>query len=105
MRLPRKKTKNPENPNHAAAQVCAHDWAATRGGLVPRLLGPGVARGAATVASVRRLRNMVHGVVALKQLRRRARAHDSPMHPFTCWLCWPSMSEHACTVSVGGGHF
>ena len=37
---------------------------------MPRLLGAGVARGAATVASVRRLRNMVHGVVALKQLRR-----------------------------------
>ena len=51
-------------------QVCQHDWVASRGGLVPRLLDPGVARGAANVASVRRLRNMVHGFVALKQLRR-----------------------------------
>ncbi len=50
-------------------QVLAHSWVTTRGGLVPKLLNPNVARGAANVASVRRLRNLVHGAIALKSLR------------------------------------
>ncbi|CAL5227092.1 g9998 [Coccomyxa viridis] len=52
-----------------AKQVLAHSWVTTRGGLVPKLLNPNVARGAANVASVRRLRNLVHGAIALKSLR------------------------------------
>jgi len=52
----------------ARAQILAHEWVATRGGVVPRLLQPTVVRGAANVASVRRLRNLVHGVVALKRV-------------------------------------
>ena len=52
----------------AGAQVLAHEWVATRGGVVPRLLQPTVVRGAANVASVRRLRNLVHGVVALNRV-------------------------------------
>ena len=36
--------------------------------MVPRLLQPTVVRGAANVASVRRLRNLVHGVVALNRV-------------------------------------
>ncbi|KAK9831839.1 hypothetical protein WJX81_000472 [Elliptochloris bilobata] len=51
-----------------AKQVLAHEWVATRGGVVPRLLQPTVVRGAANVASVRRLRNLVHGVVALNRV-------------------------------------
>lgn len=51
------------------AQVVNHTWVITRGGLVPRLLNPNVTRGAANVASVRRLRNLVHGAIALKSLR------------------------------------
>ncbi len=50
-------------------QVINHSWVVTRGGLVPKLLNPNVARGAANVASVRRLRNLVHGAIALKSLR------------------------------------
>ena len=52
----------------AGEQVLAHQWVATRGGVVPRLLQPTVVRGAANVASVRRLRNLVHGVVALNRV-------------------------------------
>ena len=48
--------------------MLAHEWVATRGGVVPRLLQPTVVRGAANVASVRRLRNLVHGVVALNRV-------------------------------------
>ena len=50
-------------------QVLASSWATTRGGLVPKMLNPNVTRGAANVASVRRLRNLVHGAIALKSLR------------------------------------
>ena len=50
-------------------QVLASSWVTTRGGLVPKMLNPNVARGAANVASVRRLRNLVHGAIALKSLR------------------------------------
>lgn len=52
-----------------AVQVVNHSWVVTRGGLVPKLLNPNVTRGAANVASVRRLRNLVHGVTALNSLR------------------------------------
>ena len=52
-----------------SVQVLASSWVSTRGGLVPKLLNPNVARGAANVASVRRLRNLVHGAIALKSLR------------------------------------
>lgn len=38
----------------------------TKGGKMPRPLNPDVARGAANVAAARRLRNMVHGAVALE---------------------------------------
>ena len=80
------------------AQVCQHEWVASRGGLVPRLLDPGVARGAANVASVRRLRNMVHGVTALKQLRRWAAENPDTIrcqHPSApCWL-------HAQCLTIG----
>lgn len=50
------------------AQVCQAEWVVTRGGLVPRLLHPDVVRGAANVASLRRLRYLVHGAMALRRL-------------------------------------
>ncbi|KAK9824560.1 hypothetical protein WJX72_011313 [[Myrmecia] bisecta] len=53
-----------------AKQVLAHEWVVTKGGVEPRPLDANVARGAANVASVRRLRNMVHGVVALQRIER-----------------------------------
>ena len=40
-------------------QALAHPWVESRGGAVPRPLGPAVSRGAANVAALRRLRNMV----------------------------------------------
>ncbi len=48
------------------AQVCQAEWVVTRGGLVPKLLHPDVVRGAANVASLRRLRYLVHGTTALR---------------------------------------
>jgi hypothetical protein len=53
----------------ACPQVCQQEWVVTRGGLVPKLLHPNVARGAANVASVRRLRNLVHGAMALRRIQ------------------------------------
>lgn len=50
-------------------QVLNHVWVVTRGGIIPKMLNPTVTRGAANVASVRRLRNLVHGAIALKSLR------------------------------------
>lgn len=47
-------------------QALQTDWIVTRGGKMPRPLDPNVARGAANVAAARRLRNMVHGAVALE---------------------------------------
>lgn len=47
-------------------QVCQAEWVVTRGGLVPKLLHPDVVRGAANVASLRRLRYLVHGAIALR---------------------------------------
>ncbi len=47
-------------------QVCQAEWVVTRGGLVPKLLHPDVVRGAANVASLRRLRHLVHGAIALR---------------------------------------
>ena len=46
-------------------QALQTDWIVTIGGKTPRPLNPDVARGAANVAAARRLRNMVHGTVAL----------------------------------------
>lgn len=46
-------------------QALQTDWIATIGGKTLRPLNPDVARGAANVAAARRLRNMVHGAVAL----------------------------------------
>lgn len=46
-------------------QALQTDWIVTKGGKMPRLLNPDVARGAANVAAARRLRNMVHGAVAM----------------------------------------
>ncbi|KAL0031709.1 hypothetical protein WJX79_002351 [Trebouxia sp. C0005] len=55
------------NPNKrlTAQQALQTDWIATIGGKTLRPLNPDVARGAANVAAARRLRNMVHGAVAL----------------------------------------
>ena len=50
----------------AALQALKIDWIVTKGGKDPRPLNPDVARGAANVAAARRLRNMVHGAVALE---------------------------------------
>ena len=49
----------------SALQALQTDWIVTKGGKVPRPLNPDVARGAANVAAARRLRNMVHGAVAI----------------------------------------
>ena len=46
-------------------QALQTNWIVTKGGKMPRLLNPDVARGAANVAAARRLRNMVHGTVAM----------------------------------------
>lgn len=46
-------------------QALQQEWVVTRGGEIPRPLAPDVPRGAANVAAARRLRNMVHGTVAL----------------------------------------
>lgn len=43
-------------------------WVATKGGKEPRPLNPDVVVGAANVGSVRRLRNMVHGAVAMQRV-------------------------------------
>lgn len=51
-----------------AEQVMKHEWVATRGGAVRRPLGTEVVRGAANVASIRRLRNLAHGVIAFNRL-------------------------------------
>lgn len=50
-----------------AAQVLKHDWVASCGGRVLRMLGADVALGAATVAEMRRLRFLCNGVVALQR--------------------------------------
>ena len=49
-------------------QVLRHVWTATRAGKRPLPLGLAVVEGAANVASLRRLRNLVHGVVALNTI-------------------------------------
>jgi hypothetical protein len=51
-----------------AAQVLEHEWVATKGGRVLRLLGMDVALGAATVAEMRRLRFLCNGVVAMRRV-------------------------------------
>lgn len=44
-----------------SCQVLEHEWVVSRGGILPRPLGQDVVYGAATVASVRRLRNLCGG--------------------------------------------
>lgn len=51
-----------------AQQVMKHEWVASRGGAVRRPLGAEVVHGAANVASIRRLRNLAHGVIAFNRL-------------------------------------
>jgi len=51
-----------------AQQVLEHDWVVTRGGAIRRPLDTSVICGAANVAALRRLRNMAHGVIAIKRL-------------------------------------
>lgn len=48
-----------------AEQVLQHEWVKSKGGLTLRILGENVALGAATVAEMRRLKYLCHGVVAL----------------------------------------
>ncbi|KAL4448604.1 hypothetical protein ABPG75_005823 [Micractinium tetrahymenae] len=48
-------------------QVLEHEWLVSRGGILPRPLGQDVVFGAATVASIRRLRNLCGGVVAFNR--------------------------------------
>ncbi|PSC73234.1 calcium calmodulin-dependent kinase type IV-like isoform A [Micractinium conductrix] len=48
-------------------QVLDHEWVVSRGGILPRPLGRDVVFGAATVASIRRLRNLCGGVVAFNR--------------------------------------
>ena len=60
-------------------QVLNHVWVVTRGGIIPKMLHPNVTRGAANVASVRRLRNLVHGAIALKSLRALKVRHDGQL--------------------------
>lgn len=48
-------------------QVLQHEWVASKGGILPRPLGQDVVFGAATVASIRRLRNLCGGVVAFNR--------------------------------------
>ncbi|KAL3154387.1 hypothetical protein ABBQ32_013863 [Trebouxia sp. C0010 RCD-2024] len=54
------------NERLTAQQALQTDWIVTKGGKIPRPLNPDVARGAANVAAARRLRNMVHGAVAIE---------------------------------------
>lgn len=69
---------------HLAVQVLRHDWVVTRGGAAPRLLADGVARGAANVAALRRLRNLAHGL----------KLHLVPMLPSLC----SEMLQHCCAT-------
>eukprot|EP00890_Picochlorum_soloecismus_P004623 jgi/Picsp_1/5161/NSC_02524-R1_calcium calmodulin-dependent protein kinase type iv-like len=50
-----------------AQQVLHHEWVTSMGGLTVRILGENVALGAATVAEMRRLKFLCHGVVALNK--------------------------------------
>jgi hypothetical protein len=58
-------------------QVLSHDWVATNGGAATRPLAAAVSKGAANLASLRRLRNMVHGAVALQGLGEQLRPDAS----------------------------
>lgn len=48
-------------------QVLKHEWVMSRGGILPRPLGQDVVYGAATVASIRRLRNLCGGACLLER--------------------------------------
>ena len=50
---------------HLCLQALQQEWMVTKGGVMPRPLAADVPRGAANVAAARRLRNMVHGTVAM----------------------------------------
>ncbi|GAB4817123.1 hypothetical protein N2152v2_004169 [Parachlorella kessleri] len=58
----------------SAKQVLEHEWVVSRGGRLPRPLGQDVVHGAATVATVRRLKNLCHGVAALNRATQAAAA-------------------------------
>ena len=51
--------------NFLCLQALQQEWMVTKGGVMPRPLAADVPRGAANVAAARRLRNMVHGTVAM----------------------------------------
>ena len=50
-----------------ACSVTQHPWVTSRGGTSPRTLGHNVSYGAATVGSLRRLKNMTNGVMVLQR--------------------------------------
>ena len=54
-------------PAAPGTQVLKHEWVVSRGGILPRPLGQDVVFGAATVASIRRLRNLCGSVVAFNR--------------------------------------
>ncbi len=56
---------SPATSQCGVTQALQTDWIETIGGKTLRPLNPDVARGAANVAAARRLRNMVHGAVAM----------------------------------------
>lgn len=63
---------------HGGCQVVRHVWVSTKGGKEPRPLNPDVVVGAANVGSVRRLRNMVHGAVAMQRVSQHGPAQKLP---------------------------
>lgn len=64
--------------NAWGCQVVRHVWVSTKGGKEPRPLNPDVVVGAANVGSVRRLRNMVHGAVAMQRVSQNGAAQKPP---------------------------
>lgn len=56
-------------------QVRDHAWVVGRGGKEKRQLGVEVLHGTAQVAAVRRLRYMVHCIIALQRLNKQASAN------------------------------
>lgn len=58
-------------------QVLEHEWVVSRGGILPRPLGQDVVHGAATVASIRRLRNLCGGAVCAAGEAPTAAARDA----------------------------
>lgn len=83
-------------------QVLAHEWVVSRGGVLPRPLGQDVVFGAATVASVRRLRNLCGGVVAFN--RAAAALAGTPLPPARAqaWQTAPETCTCAASSSRSG---